>query len=446
MATSAVTINSTDQDRQGFQYSTSVDGLMKNVYIPALNNTIFRGTPLMQMFGDFGGKFDFVGNKAIKAFKHQGAGGFGGIPEGGEFVTGRQQNGFQGAERLRYLNAFTSLTGPAAATVREGVGAYVDAISSSMQDTLDLASSQMERMLAGAGTALLCTFTSDGTAVDSTTGDVMTATAGTGGYSPVQHLREGMIVDVCDDAAGNVFSNGGDAIVSAINYEDGEFTLKAASTSISLSATTYYLTLANSYGDVEKDGGVTAAKSLEINGLYNLIDNGDTYDTIWGLTRSTYPHSLQAIVKDANSAELDEELLIGYIMDLVNYKQNTPNVLVTDPKSRLNYFSNRKDDRRFNTTVIDTTFGFRSIGVALDNYELILQSLASMTPGTLFLMNTSDFSFAKATDGFKWLDDGGRIFRNYESKDGIFATAVNYCQFVCENPNGHLKATDISTS
>ena len=132
------------------------------------------------------------------------------------------------------------------------------------------------------------------------------------------------------------------------------------------------------------------------------------------------------------------------MLDMVNIKQSTPNVLITDPKSRLKYFSNRKEDRRFDMTVIDGNFGFRNIGVVIDQYELALQSLSSLQPGTLFMINASDFKFAKATNGFEWIEEGGRILRNKESSDNMFGTALNYLNFVCENPKGQLKATGIS--
>lgn len=462
MATSAATANATDQLRQDFQYSSTVDGLLKNVYIPALNNTTFHATPLMEMFGDFGGVIDFASNKIIKAFKHQGAGGFGGIPEGGSFVKGRDQKGFQGEERLRYLNAYVSLTGPAARTVRAGQGAYVDAISSCMDDTLKIARMNMERIIGGAGNGLVCTFdtgTSPG-ATSLATAQTCTATTGTGGYSPVQWLQPGMLVDICTDTSGTLLhASTIHGIISAVDYTAGTFQLQTVTTStgsgaaVSQSAsTTYYLTLRHAYGDIEADGTVTANSCLEPNGLTNLVSDGATatdttetdYASIWGLTRSTYPHALKSHYTDAADAELDEELLIGYIMDLVNYSQNVPNVLVTDPRSRLKYFGNRKEDRRFDTTVMTSDFGFKKIGVVIDQYRLEVQSLTSLRPGTMFLLNTGDFKFAKATNGFEWQELGGKIFRPMETKDAMFATALNYMNFVCENPNGQMKVTSLS--
>lgn len=443
MATSNAQANTTDQYRQSYQYSNTVDGLLKQVYIPALNNVTFHATPLMDMFGEYGGTIDFTGNKIIKAFKHQGAGGFGAIPEGGSFVAGRHQRGFQGYERLKFLNAFFSLTGPASRTVKSGQGAYVDAIASAMDDTLKLAQMQMERIIGGAGNGLLATFTSDGTDL-TTSGVSVTLDTGTGGYSPAQFLSEGMSVDVCSDTSGTLVTNGDGATVSAVDYENGTCTITTASDTAELNATTYYLTCADAYGDIEAAGGETANSCLEPNGLTNLVDTS-TYP-IWNLTRATYPHALNSYVVAAGNEELDEELLITWMMDLINIHQSVPNVMVTDPRSRLKYFSNRKQDRRFDQTVIDTEFGFKSIGVTLDNYTLILQSLASLLPGTLFMLNTSAFKFARATQGFEWIDDGGRILRNKESSDAMFGTAVNYMNFVCEDPKGQMKATGISYS
>ena len=480
-----------DQYRQSYQFSATVDGLLKNVYMPALNDTTFDATPLMQMFGDFGGKFDFTGNYAIKAFKHQGAGGFGGISEGGDFVKGRNQTGFQGNTRIKYLNAFFSLTGPASRTVREGQGAYVDSVSSAMDDTLKLARMQMERIIGGAGDGELtrsAVLTAGGeaamaqneylqpdTTATSTTPGTITGVAGTGGYTPVQWLQPGLRVNLVIDGNFDGTIPTADFVQDAasaravfevghVDYEAGTYSLKLLNASTvdvasEIGDDTFIAVLENAYGQIEAAGTTTADQCLELNGLYNLVsdgvdhsgvsgnidESGDKYAKIWGLTRSAYPHALKSTVK-ANVAgtELDEELLIDWVLDLVNIKQSIPNVLVTDPKSRLKYFSNRKEDRRFDTTVMDSMFGFRSIGVVIDQYNLLLQSLSSLTPGTLFMLNTNSFKFAKATDGFQWIEDGGRILRNRENSDALFGTAVNYCEFLCEDPKGQLKATGLS--
>jgi len=448
MATSDVNAASTaPQFRQDFQYSASVDGLLKQVYIPALNNTIFHATPLMEMFGEFGGVIDFVGNKIIKAFKHQGAGGFGGIPEGGSFVTAKKQTGFQGYERIKFLNAFFSLTGPAVRTIRAGEGAYVDAVPSAMDDTLRLGRMQMERIIGGSGNGTIASFLAPSTwNSGASTAATITLQTKSGGYTAAQWLCEGLRVDLCTDESGTIVTSSGGSVISAVDYEAGTATLTPAASITVATGDEIFLTLEDAYGDIEAPGTVTADSILEPNGLYNLVDDGDTYSTIWNLTRSTYPHALKSTVKAAASAELDEELLIDWILDLVNIKQSTPNVLVTDPKSRLKYFSNRKEDRRFDMTVMDSMFGFKSIGVVIDQYSLLLQSLTSLTPGTLFMLNTGDFKFARATNGFEWIEDGGKILRNFETSDAVFGTAVSYMNFVCENPNGQLKATGLSYS
>jgi hypothetical protein len=438
------------------------------------------------MFGDFGGKIDFAGNQIIKAFKHQGAGGFGGISEGGDFVKGRNQKGFQGSTRIKFLNAFFSLTGPAARTVRAGEGAYVDSVSSAMDDTLKLARQQMERICGGHGDGELARYAypdySEAAMVtgeylpntDIATSDTYSASAhqlqgleAAGGYSPAQWLQPGLRVQIVPTASldGTVAQTEFQGIfeVGHVDYEDGTFSLKYVSTAnLNLSTlgsdADWSLVFENAYGQVEAAGTVTADQCLELNGLYNLISDGvdhsgetdgvdetvDQYAKIWGRDRSLQPHALKSTVKATSGVELDEELLIRWVLDLVNIKQNIPNVLVTDPLSRLKYFSNRKEDRRFDMKSIDSQFGFRSIGVVIDQYSLDVQSLTSLVPGTLFMINTNDFKYAKASNGFEWIEDGGQVLRNKEGSDNIFASAINYCEFVCENPNGQLKATGLA--
>ena len=451
----AATASTAPQHRPDYQFSTSVRGLLKDVYIPALNNTTFNATPLLSMFGRFGGDITFVGNKIIKAFKHQMAGGFGAIPEGGNFVTNIKMKGFQGEERLRYLNAYMSLTGPAAATVRSGPGAFVDAVPDAMDDTLKKARQQIERMVGSDGLGVIGVIRLGTANLVAATGKTATfqisTTPGSGGYSKCQFISEGMRVRIMsavgtfvdDDNATGAYNP---IIVSAVDYQAGTCTLTSSVAYTLSSATDYYLTLEDSYGNVEAEGTVTANTCLEPNGLTNLVDT-TTY-TSWGKTRSNFPHALNSYVKAAGGEELDEELLMTYMLDLVNLKQSTPNVLVVDPRSRLKFFSNRKEDRRLTTATIDTTFGFRSASVVIDNYTLLLQSLATLLPGSMFILNTNAFKFLQSptTNGFNWIESGGQILRPKEGSDAMFATAVNYMQFVCEDPKGQAKITGLSYS
>ncbi len=482
-------ISTIDQTRQSFQQSSTVDGLLKNVYLPALNNVTFHATPLLEMFGDFGGKIDFAANLIIKAFKYQGAGGFGAIAEGGDWVQGRNQRGFQGSERIKFMNAYVSLTGPAAKTVKAGAGGYVDAISSAMDDTLRLAKMNMERICGGQGNGELCRFAVGGAneaamvvgeyvkivagATDTTEISNITAASG-GGYTQAQWLQPGVRVNLVKDGNfdGTIpeidFVEDSNNLrasfeLASVNYDDGIFGLKyvahpsgtsgTVDVATEMASDTIVMVLENAYGPIEAAGGSTADQSLEMNGLYNLVSDGSSsgetgFTSIWNLDRTTaaYSHALKSKVVIAAGEELDEELMMRWILDMANIRQVVPNTMIVDPLARIKYFSNRKEDRRFDTAVLDTSFGFRSLAVTIDNYTLILQSLASLKPGTLFLINAGDFKYAKGTAGWEWVTDGPMgAFRQKENSDNLYATAVNYCNFVCENPRGQLKVTGLST-
>ena len=465
---SSIATPSDVQRRLDYQYSTAVDGLLKEVYIPTLNNTIFHATPLLEMFGDFGGTIDYAGKRVIKAFKHQGAGGFGGISEGGDFVNGRKQKGFQGYEYLKYLNVYFDLTGPATKTVQAGQGAFVSAIQSAMDDTLKLARMNMERMVCGDGTGEVARFTPptayEGTALttgqylpkDSTAASdeydsdthTLTAISAAGGYTATQWLADGIRVYLTKYQDTNFGSSLiGPFEVCYVDQSAGTFSLKYVGTSTcdvtSLDGSGVYvsLVLESSYGEVETASGYTDKTCLEINGLANLVsDSGN----VWNLDRSTYPGSLKSKVEAAGNAELDEELMMTWLLDMVNIHQSVPNVVVTTPKAKLTYFSNLRDDRRFNTFMINQNTGYGRLGITVDQYSMYLETAASLAPGTMYMLNTSDFKWAKATDGFQWLESGGQIIRQKEGSDVVFASAVNYCNLVCENPRGQTKITGIN--
>jgi hypothetical protein len=479
---STYAVPSTPQARQDFQYSSTVDGLLKNVYIPALNNTIFHATPLLEMFGEFGGTIDFQGNKIIKAFKYQGAGGFRGISEGGDFVTPAKQKGFQGYERLKYLNIYFELTGPAALTVQSGEGAFVSAVQSAMDDTLKLGRMNMERMVAGRCSAEVARFTSaEHTETAMANGEYLPAAAEAtdssylasthdltalktwGGYSGTAWLYNGLevylmvtadLTTALEDSNQDVVQStemAGPFEVEYVDHINGTFALKYTGTDalnltddsaahIELGAESVSLVLSDSYGQIEDAGGTDANRCLEINGLLNLVDDGGY---IWNLARSTYPNSLKSRVVDADAAELTEDYLTLILLDQVNLQQNTPNVVVTSPKAKQTYFTNVKDDRQFNTFIMDSQTGYRRLGVTIDSYSMYLETIASLPSDHLLMLNTGDFKWARATDGFKWIESGGQILRPKESSDNIFGTAVSYCNLVCENPRGQTKVEDI---
>ncbi|GAG36738.1 unnamed protein product, partial [marine sediment metagenome] len=125
--------------------------------------------------------------------------------------------------------------------------------------------------------------------------------------------------------------------------------------------------------------------------------------------------------------------------------QASPNLLLVSPRAMLKYFSNVKDDRRFNImTAMEWVGGYTGLGIQLGNLKLMLTTVGSCPSQKMFIMNTNDFQFATMTNDFEWIADGGQILRNKENSDNMFATAVNYLQFVCNDPGRQMKGYGIT--
>jgi hypothetical protein len=465
MATNAATTTSTVLS--DLSNTTSYDGLLKDVYLPGLTDTVFNDPTFSALIQRSSNQIDYKGQRIIRAFKTQRAGGVGAFAEGGDFVSSVPQKGKQGYEQIKYLNAYFSLSGPVIKAAQQGEGSFVDIVSDSFDDMMNNAKNDFERQIVGEGTGLVCQWTdSDVTGTGESTAYDMTGE----GFFDTQHVIDGQKYEVAtlDYTSESSFIDR--STYDGTNYEltayshtkgskkTGDTTRGTVVWSETVSGGTIaqndYVLRSKAY----LSGNTTSASCLEINGLQNLVSNATNmssntdgknestvtrYLNIWNLSRLTYPY-LASNVKYVN-AELDEEILLDYLMEQKYQYQADPNILVVSPRAMLKYFTNVKDDRRFNTmTALQWVGGYTGLGIQLGDKQLMLTTIGSMPDKKLFLLNTNDFAFAQMTNGYEWLGKGGRILTQKEGSDNQFATAVWYGNFVCNDPEKQFKGYGIT--
>lgn len=462
MPTSTKTTTSTTRADMG--ETTVLDGFLKDVYLPGITNTLFFDDAFTRMIQVRTDMLDGTGRRAVHQFASQRSAGVGAFAEGGTFKTSIPVDGKQGHEWLKYFNLYFSLSGPTVKTVKAGDGSYVDAVTQHMTSIGESAKLDLERQLMGEQNGRLAihsdstvTTTANTTAVE-VTGDA---------FFDTQFLEPGMEIEFRAPANGTATLreniDGGTVDHTTVYSIDRKGTKKTGSVSrgkVIYSTTISGVLTQNDW--ITRRGAYTTASAsdcLEMHGLRNLITDatdhssdtngvdestGTNYTNTWNLALSSYQW-LKSYVHYLN-AEMEEDNLLEALIELQTTYGGKPNLFVASKRAMLKYFLNIRDYNRFNViNEMDWVGGYKGLGIQLGTDKLMLTSLASVPSNFAFMINTNDFAFISATDGYEWLtNDNGRILTQKEGSDEQFATAVMYRNFVCMDPQAQCKIYGIT--
>ncbi len=131
--------------------TTSLDGLLKNVYLPTLIDTTYNDQSLTAFIKRDASLLPGGGNNIVNFFLTQRAEGVGAIGEGGNYVTSVPVKGKQGTENVKFLNSYIELTGPVIKAANSGQKAAISAVTKSFETNIIAYESNFARMLASAG-------------------------------------------------------------------------------------------------------------------------------------------------------------------------------------------------------------------------------------------------------------------------------------------------------
>lgn len=436
---------------------------MKDVYLPGITNTLFFDNSFSRLIRQTTKGIDGTGRRVVKAFRTQRAAGGGPIAEGGDFHLSVPTKGKQGTEWLKHLNVYFSLSGPAIRSVKAGVGSYVDIVTEHFQTSVDSHKMDFERQLMGKQDGELAVWSdADVTGTADVTAFDVTGSA----FFDTQFLEPGMYIEVRSPSYTTP------TLRTAIDGTNSYATIDSVTTGNKRTSTRGTMILNESISAnvaqndwiCRKGAYIGNATSLEMNGLRNLISDavdhsGDThgvdeatdanYTNCWNLARGTYAWLKSYVVNltgTTSAAELDEENLLQVLMEFKNTNQGNPNLLVVSPRAMQKYFINATDgNRRFNTmSAISWVGGYEGLGVQIGTDQLMLTSIPSVPANTAFMLNTNDFAFVTATNGYEWLTKGDRILTQKEGSDNQFASAVNDVNLVCYDPKKQAKIYGIT--
>ena len=267
------------------------------------------------------------------------------------------------------------------------------------------------RMLFGDGSGKLCEITNAETAAVT--------------VNSVKFLIEGQKVDLYRKGTSGDTKVQAGLRITAIDRKNKivAFNQDVNSEVVGDSENVYYLTIQNS-------------KDLELTGLGAIFN---TTGSLYGVDRSKY-NWMAPTIKEAEGGKISEDLIQECIDELDEVAgSNVDYITCSSDVKRL--YQKLLTESRKNIDIMDLQGGFKAIsynGIPVISDRFI-------EDGTMYLLNTKDFSLHQLCD-WRWLEDeAGKIIRQKPGFPAYTATLVKYADLICSRPNGQAKITNITT-
>lgn len=375
---------------------TNADSALKTLYLDAISNQLDNS--VNPFFAAIKKSTNDVWGKEVRKLVTYGMnGGIGAGTEDGNLPTPSGNNYTQFVSTLKNLYGVIEISDKAVRASENNAGAFVSLLNSEMEGLINSSSFNFGRMLFGDGSGKLAKVASvyDGNInVDST-----------------RNLIEGMLIDF-RDSSGNIVEGLGGRRITYVNRVMKCFQVSGA-TVPDMNSNDMIITVQGSYQN-------------EITGIGAMF-NKDC-PSIYGLSKSDNAW-LTPYYRNNNKANITE-LDLQTALDIIEEKSGTGvNFIVCSwgvRRSLQIMFS-------MNRTLIDTvelSGGFKAM-----SYNGIPIVADRFCPeGTMYLLNTNDFTLHQLCD-WQWLaDDDGRVLKQVPGKPVYTATLVKYADLICARP------------
>lgn len=384
---------------------TSADNALKSLYLEVvsdqLNTTV---NPLFNKIKQT--ESDVWGKEIIKLAPYGVNGGIGAGNETDTLPAVAENNYEQFKLSLKNLYGQIEISDKALRASANNAGAFVNLLAAEMEGLLKASKFNFGRMLYGDGSGKLATVTAF-------SGKTITV-------DTIQNIMEGMVIDVTS-STGTARTGCSARRIASINRTTKVVTLTgddiAANT---ITVNSDIITVQGSYGK-------------ELTGLGAIFSNSAT---LYGVTRSTntwlspYSSTMSTISDASIQSALDQiESLSG----------GSPDYIVCSYGVRRAYQSYMRE-KASNIDIMNLEGGFKAI--SYNGIPLVADRF--VPSGTMYLLDTKEFSLHQLCD-WRWLEgENGRILRQTANKPTYTATLVKYADLICNKPSAQGKLTGIT--
>ncbi len=348
-----------------------------------------------------------VWGKEIKRLAQYGLnGGVGAGAEEGTLPVSGENYYEQFTLSLKNLYGTISISDKAIRASENNAGAFVNLLNAEMEGLIKAASFNFGRMLYGDGTGILAK-----------------VTAVNNGYftvDNVKNLAEGMIVDFYDDT-GSIIEKGVARRISSIDRATKAVYLTGTAFNSNTLASGSMISMQNSLG-------------REITGLGAIFkETGSLY----GLSRANHKWLIPYMKKDVG--EISESVIQTAIDALEENAGSKVNFIVCSSGVKRAFMNHLATYKR-NVDVMDLQGGYK----ALSYNGIPIVSDRFCPEGTMYLLNTDDFTLHQLCD-WRWLEgEDGKVLKQNAGTATYNATLVKYADLICAKPCGQAMLSGIT--
>lgn len=383
--------------------TTSADKALKTLYLGAVTEQL--NTEINPFLAKIKQSTADVWGKEIRRVARYGInGGIGAGSETGDLPTAAGNNYEQFVSTLKNLYGTIEISDKAMRASANDAGAFVNLLNDEMDGLLKASALNFGRMLFGDGSGRL--------------GRALTANDGNNVKVNNKYFITGMLVEIYDEK-GAPTALGKRRIVdwdpvNCIVTLDGTLAAEAIKSGYAF------------YVQGSKDGEITGLSAL-------FKDSG----TIYGLDRSQ--HKWLVPYMQSNVGEISETIIQRAIDYLEENAGSKVNFIVCSSGVKRAFMKHLATYKR-NTDVMDLKGGFKAL--SFNGIPIVSDRFCPV--GTMYLLNTDDFTLHQLCD-WKWLEsEDGKILKQNAGKPTYTATLVKYADLICSKPCGQAMLSGIA--
>ena len=381
---------------------SSADSALKSYYLGAVSQQL--NTEVNPFLAKIKQSTADVWGKEIRRLAQYGVnGGVGAGTEEGALPAAAGNNYEQFVTTLKNLYGTVEISDKAVRASENNAGAFVNLLTAEMEGLIRSSSFNFGRMLFGDGSGVLCTVAS----VSGTTVTVDT----------VKNVIEGMTVDVLTNVGAAVSGATGRRVI-AVDRDKKTITLSGGE--LSGVAETNVLCVQGSY-------------NLELTGLGAIFkDTGSLY----GLDRATHKWMIPYMQSEVGALS---ETVIQKAIDKLEETAGSRVDFIVCSWGVKRALQKLLSTSRVNNDMAELAGGYKTI-----TYNGIPVVADRFCPdGTMYLLNTADFTLHQLCD-WKCLEgDDGKVLRQVPGKPLYTATLVKYADLICTRPCGQAMLSGI---
>ncbi len=377
---------------------SSADNALKSLYLDVVSEQLNQNVnPLLAKIKQ--STNDVWGKEVRKLAIYGMNGGIGAGTEDGDLPSATGNNYGQFVTTLKNLYGTIEISDKAIRASENNSGAFVNLLNAEMEGLIKSSSFNFGRMLFGDGSGKI--------------GEVVSVVDGVITLDTVQNLIEGMVVDF-RDKDGNEIAGATSRRIIKVDRAKKEVMVSGATITSSTVTASSIMTVQGSFNN-------------EITGIKAIFDKN--VKSLYGLDKETNSWLNPYVLE--NAGEISESMLQTALDTIEENSGSAVNFIVCSWGVRRALQKLFSENKR-NVDVLDLAGGFKAM-----SYNGIPIVADRFCPeGTMYMLNTEDFTLHQLCD-WQWLSgDDGKILRQVAGKPVYTATLVKYADLICARPNG----------